>query len=165
MEKEEILAVLGVALGLPTLVQISPIKINPWSWLRKLVKRGWAGFCKSLNAPMLAAMEKMQTEQSAAIRRVQENLLETKKALDHHIAEDDEREANKIRSDILRFNNELMRGIGHTEEEFVEILAKIDWYHDYCKDHETYKNSRAVHAIANIERVYDVRLEKHDFLS
>ena len=57
-----------------------------------------------------------------------------------------------------------MREIPHTEEEFVEILAKIDWYHDYCRDHTKYKNSRAVHAISNILRVYDERLAKHDFL-
>ena len=165
MDWEKLAAALGVVLGVPTLLQITPIKINPWSWLWKLVKRGWTGFCKSLNAPMLAAMEKMQAEQDEAIRGVQANLLETKRALDQHIAVDDEREANKVRSEILRFNNELMRGIGHTEEEYVEILSKIDWYHDYCRDHESYKNSRAVHAIANILRVYDVRLEKNDFLS
>ena len=165
MDWEKLAAALGVVLGVPTLLQITPIKINPWSWLWKLIKRGWAAFCTSLNAPMLAAMERMQTEQSEAIRRVEQNLLETKKTLDNHIAADDEREADKTRSDILRFNNEVMRGQGHTEEEFVEILMKIDWYHDYCKTHENYKNSRAVHAIANIERVYDVRLEKNDFLS
>ena len=164
VDRETILAVLGVSLGVPTLLQIAPVKISPWSWIWKLIKRGWAAFCTSMNAPMLAAMEKMQEEQSEAIQRVERNLLETKKTLDDHIAADDEREADKTRSDILRFNNEVMRGQGHTEEEFVEILFKIDWYNDYCKTHENYKNSRAVHAIANIERVYDVRLKNNDFL-
>ena len=164
MEKEEILAVLGVVLGLPTLVQICPIKINPWSWLWKMLKRMWLGICRSLNAPVLAAVENQKAEQLASWEKVTQDLRDTKKALDLHIAMDDEREADKVRASILHFNNELMREIPHTEEEFVEILAKIDWYHDYCKDHETYKNSRAVHAIANIERVYDERLAKHDFL-
>ena len=31
--------------------------------------------------------------------------------------------------------------------------------------HKDYENNRAVHAIANINRVYDERLAKHDFLS
>ena len=65
---------------------------------------------------------------------------------------------------ILHFNNELLRSIPHTKEEFIEILAKIDWYNDFCNDRKDYRNSRAVHAIANIERVYDERLQKHDFL-
>lgn len=34
----------------------------------------------------------------------------------------------------------------------------------YCEKHKDYKNNRAVHAIANICRVYDKRLENHDFL-
>jgi hypothetical protein len=45
------------------------------------------------------------------------------------------------------------------------VLADIDFYERYCRDHEDYRNNRAVHAIANISRVYDERLQKHDFLS
>ena len=45
------------------------------------------------------------------------------------------------------------------------MLADIDFYERYCRDHEDYRNNRAVHAIANISRVYDERLQKHDFLS
>ena len=37
--------------------------------------------------------------------------------------------------------------------------------HVQTRDHEDYRNNRAVHAIANISRVYDERLQKHDFLS
>ena len=65
---------------------------------------------------------------------------------------------------ILRFNNELVRGIEHTQEDFDEILCIIDDYRTYCKSHEEYKNNKCTHAIANIERCYDERLEKHDFL-
>ena len=164
MDREKLAAALGVVLGVPTLLQITPIKINPWSWFWKLLKHLWFAFCRSLNAPVLAAVEARKTEQQEALASIRKDLLETKKALDAHIAVDDEREADKVRASILHFNNELMREIPHTEEEYVEILTKIDWYHDYCRTHADYKNSRAVHAIANIERVYDVRLEKHDFL-
>ena len=175
MDREKLAAALGVVLGVPTLLQITPIKINPWSWFWKLLKHLWSAFCRSLNAPVLAAVEAGKTEQQEALASVKaeqqealasirKDLLETKKALDAHIAVDDEREADKVRASILHFNNELMREIPHTEEEYVEILTKIDWYHNYCRTHADYKNSRAVHAIANIERVYDVRLEKHDFL-
>lgn len=153
MDKEEILAVLGVVLGLPTLVQICPIKINPWSWLWKMLKRMWLGFCRSLTAPVLAELEPVMKEQ-----------LIIKQTLEAHIAADDKREADHVRASILRFNNEVMRSIPHTEEEFVEVLASIDWYERYCRDHKDYKNSRAVHAIDNIERVYDERLKNNDFL-
>lgn len=152
MTREEIIA-WCVALGLPTLLQISPLKINPWSWLGKALKWIWRAFCRSLNADVLSKLSTMELDQK-----------ETKAKLESHIKLDDEREADKVRASILRFNNELLRSIPHTKEEFVEILSKIDWYNDFCKTHEDYRNSRAVHAIANIERVYDERMKKHDFL-
>lgn len=152
MDTEQLTA-LCVALGLPTLIQISPIKINPWSWIWKMLKWLWRGFCRSLNAEVLAKLSEVETSQ-----------LETKQKLENHIMLDDRREADKVRASILQFNNELLRNIPHTKEEFVEILAKIDWYNDFCDTNKDYKNCRAVHAIANIERVYDDRLQKHDFL-
>lgn len=89
---------------------------------------------------------------------------ETRRTLDSHIKTDDARNADMHRAAILRFNNELLRDIPHTREEFIEVLAEIDLYETYCKDHQEYKNNRATHAVANIKRVYDGRLVKHDFL-
>ena len=62
-----------------------------------------------------------------------------------------------------KFNMELVRGFRHTREDWVDILATIDAYELYCEEHKEYKNSRAVHAITNIEKLYDERLEKNDF--
>ena len=152
MTKEDIIA-LCVALGIPTLIEVCPIKINPWSWLFKMLKMLWRSFCRSLNSDVLDKLSALEKGQGA-----------TQAQLEKHIAMDDEREADKVRASILHFNNELFREIPHTKEEFVEILAKIDWYNDFCDTHKDYRNRRAVHAIANIERVYDERLQKHDFL-
>lgn len=152
MTKEDIIA-LCVALGIPTLIEVCPIKINPWSWLFRMLKMLWGSFCRSLNSDVLDKLSALEKGQGA-----------TQAQLEKHIAMDDEREADKVRASILHFNNELLREIPHTKEEFVEILAKIDWYNDFCDTHKDYRNCRAVHAIANIERVYDERLQKHDFL-
>ena len=152
MTKEDIIA-LCVALGIPTLIEVCPIKINPWSWLFRMLKMLWRSFCRSLNSEGLDKLSALEKGQGA-----------TQAQLEKHIAMDDEREADKVRASILHFNNELLREIPHTKEEFVEILAKIDWYNDFCDTHKDYRNCRAVHAIANIERVYDERLQKHDFL-
>lgn len=142
-----------IGLGLPTLIQISPVKLNPWSWLLSLLKWIWKGFCRSLNADVLHDLAEVKSAQN-----------DVKEKLESHIKMDDEREADNVRASILHFNNELLRNIPHTKEEFVEILAKIDWYNNFCNTHKDYRNSRAVHAIANIERVYDDRMVKHDFL-
>lgn len=136
----------GLLVILLTVVQIAPIKINPWSALAKVLGR-------AINAEVLKELNDVKATQK-----------ETQDRLDKHIRVDDERDADKHRERILQFNNELLREIPHTREDFIEILAVIDKYEQYCRDHPNYPNSRAVHAIANIGRVYDDRLRKHDFL-
>ncbi len=44
------------------------------------------------------------------------------------------------------------------------MLAEIDYYEDYCRDHKSYSNNRAKLAIENIRENYKQRLQKHDFL-
>ena len=84
--------------------------------------------------------------------------------LDGHIKTDDRRTADNLRAQILHFNNELLRPIYHTKEEFIEVLAKIDEYERYCERNPDYPNNRAVLAIENIREVYKERLKKRDFL-
>lgn len=136
----------GLLVVLLTLIQIAPIKVNPWSTVAKAVGR-------LINAEVLKELAEVRAAQA-----------ETQRRLDGHIHVDDERDADRHRESILQFNNELLREIPHTQEDFIEVLAKIDAYEKYCTDHPEYPNSRAVHAIANIGRVYDDRLKKHDFL-
>ncbi len=136
----------GVLLVLLTVIQIAPIKINPWSALVK-----WIG--KTINTDVLKELDDVKGD-----------IKTTREALDEHIRLDDERNADSHRQRILAFNNELLRDIPHTQEDFIEILTEIDFYEDYCKKHPDYKNNRAVHAITHIGKVYDERLEKHDFL-
>ena len=144
--KEMLLSGGGLLLLLMTIIQIAPIKINPWSAIAR-------GIGKALNASVLKVIEDVKKE-----------CTETKEVLDEHIRIDDERNADAHRQRILAFNNELLRDIPHTEEDFIEILAEIDFYEKYCETHPKYKNNRAVHAVAHIGRIYDERLQKHDFL-
>lgn len=135
---EIIMSSSGGLLLLLTLIQIAPIKLNPWSRIAKAIGR-------AINAEVLAELK------------------QTNAKLEAHIQAADERNADMWRANILRFNSELMRCLPHTKEDFNNIFLDIDDYETYCRDHPAYKNSRAVHAIGNIGRVYDQRLEKHDF--
>lgn len=127
-------------------IEIAPIKLSPWSWLACKIGR-------AINREVLDRVSEVKDAQDEARER-----------LDEHIRVDDERNADLHRARILQFNNELLRDIPHTREDFIEVLAEIDYYDRYCNAHPEYENHRAVHAIANIERVYDDRLRKHDFL-
>lgn len=129
-----------------SLVEIAPVKINPWRAVARAIGR-------AINSEVLASVEDVKRAQR-----------DTRKALDEHIQSDDERNADTLRMRVLHFNNELLRGDRHTREDFIEILAVIDAYEQYCKNHPNYRNNRASHAIANIGRVYDERLKLRDFL-
>lgn len=129
-----------------SLVEIAPVKINPWRAVARAIGR-------AINGEVLASVEDVKRAQR-----------DTRKALDEHIQSDDERNADTLRMRVLHFNNELLRGVRHTREDFIEILAVIDAYEQYCKNHPNYRNNRASHAIANIGRVYDERLKLRDFL-
>lgn len=97
-------------------------------------------------------------------RKIMGSLAEIRRLMDEQKRVDDERYADGVRSDILRFNLELIRGIRHTREDFIEALSKIDKYERYCESHKDYRNNRAVSATANIKRTYDERLQKRDFV-
>lgn len=119
-----------------TLVEIAPIKVNPWSKILKFIGRAF-------NADVLNELKAVKAQQ----QELQNDF------------------ADMRRSQILRFNNELIRKAPkHTKEEFVEILHIIDVYEKYCIDHPDYSNTRAVHAIANIQRAYDKCMVDGDFL-
>lgn len=140
MTLDKLLAYSGGGLFvLLTLVQIAPVKVNPWSAIAR-----WIG--KAINGEVLGKLGRLETR------------------LDEHINTDDKRDADGHRVKILQFNNELLRSIDHTKEEFIEALAEIDAYERFCKDHEDYPNNRAVLAIENIRENYKERLQKHDFL-
>lgn len=145
--KDHVSTILAALAALSIVIEVAPIKINPWSRLAENIG-------KAFNKP---ALDK--------IASVEQRLRETNEKLDGHIANDELQKAEDARAAALRFNNELLRNIPHTREEFFEVLQKIDIYEDYCNRHKEYENNRAVHAIANINRVYDERLAKHDFLS
>ena len=98
----------GIVLAAMTLIQIAPIKLDPWSAIARAVGR-------------------------AINKDVIDKLDETREILDTHIKMDGARTADAHRARILQFNNELLRDIPHTQEEFVEILAEIDQYEKYCK--------------------------------
>lgn len=142
-----------VLVAVLSMVQITPVKINPWSWILKRLG-------KIINSELCEKVDLVSRQQK-----------ENRDLLDKHISDDEKwketyeaQKMDELRLTILHFNNELLRKQKHTKEEFVEILAVIDRYKLYCRTHENYPNSRAVHAIANIERVYDERLMNNDFL-
>lgn len=126
-------------LALMTFIQISPIKINPWSWLGKMIGR-------SINGEVIEKVNALSED------------------VKNNKADDDEQWATLSRSHILRFGDELLHGVNHSKEHFDQILLDITKYEKYCNEHKDYLNDKACATINHIKKTYQKYLEENSFL-
>lgn len=124
---------------LMTLVQISPIKIDPWTWIFRSIG-------KLLNGEVLEKVDALSKD-------VQKNK-----------NDDDEQWALLSRSHILRFGDELLHGVAHSKEHFDQILLDITKYELYCESHPQFPNGQAVATIKHIKETYRKCLDENKFL-
>lgn len=129
----------GILLFVMTLVQLAPIKINPWSWIAKAIGR-------AINSEVLEEVKTLRLD------------------VQHNKEDDDEQWASLSRTHILRFGDEILHGVAHSKEHFDQILLDISKYEKYCKDHPEYKNDVANATIRQIKNTYQRCLEHNDFL-
>lgn len=120
---------LGFLIVTMSIVQISPIKLNPWSYILKKIGN-------VMNDEVIKKVNKLDNDLSN-LRKVC-----------------DEREANGCRTRILHFNDEMIHGANHTKEHFDQILIDISTYEKYCDSHSDYKNNIANFAISHIKTAY-----------
>lgn len=72
--------------------------------------------------------------------------------------------ANDARRRILSFDDELRRGIDHSEESFNQILMDVKYYKNYCREHEDYENDKAVSAISHVKDTYQRVKNENKFI-
>ena len=134
-----------------SLVEISPIKINPWSVLIKWIAK-------------LLGIVDLKTE----IVQVRNRMDELEKKIDNMKISEEEneqlKEALAARRRILRFNDELLLKIKHSKEMFNDILKDITDYDNYCRTHPDFKNKRAAFAEENVAQAYQDCMENNSFL-
>ena len=136
--KEEVSLGIFIVIVLASLVQISPIKINPWDWFFGRIGR-------KLN------------------KEVFDEVADVRKKLIQHIEDDEKEKLETKRRDILEFANSCMTGRMHTQEQFKFIIKKCDEYENYIETKKI-KNGEITLAIAEIRRLYSKCLQKNSFL-
>lgn len=129
----------GLTLVLMTLIQITPIKVNPWTWLGRTIGR-------AINGEVLDRVDVLAND----VRELKD--------------EDAEQWASLSRSHILRFGDELLHGVPHSKEHFDQILLDISKYEAYCDEHPNYKNNIANATIKQIKNTYQKCLDDNKFL-
>lgn len=136
----------AVVIGLLTLVEITPIKINPLSWFAK--KLG-----KAFNGEIMKEMGNLKKE-----------VTDIKKDVTDIREEAKEREATNRRTRILEFGDEILHGVDYSKEHFDQILLDVTAYENYCDEHPHYMNSIAEATIKHIKKVYQSCLDNDGFL-
>ena len=127
-------------IGAFTLIQIVPIKINPWSWVAKVIHKWLFG---EIDRKLDAISDKVDKLERQA----------------------EEKDAVQARTHILRFADELYNNIDHSKEYFDDIITMdIDGYENYCKEHEKFRNGKTTASIQLIKDTYARLLAEHKFL-
>ncbi len=122
-----------------TVIQITPIKINPWSCIAKAIGR-------AINGEVIEKVENLEKELVSMRNDI------------------DERAAKDCRVRILRFGDEVLHDKRHTKEHFDQILQDITEYDKYCESHKDFKNNMTVMTTVHIKDTYERCMEDRSFL-
>lgn len=76
----------------------------------------------------------------------------------------DKENADNARRNILSFDDELRRGMEHSEESFNQVLQDIKYYRNFCRTHADYENDKATSAISHIREVYQKVKNENKFI-
>lgn len=131
--------VCGGIVALSAIIEISPIKLNPWSWIAKRIGR-------AINAEVIEKVDKLEDD----IEKMRK--------------QNEEQTAKDNRTSILRFGDELRIGIRHSKESFDNILVTISDYERYCGTHTDFKNKITEVNEKYIVDVFDRCLRENTFL-
>lgn len=129
-----------------TVIQVVPIKINPWSTLAK-----WIG--RVINADINQKVDNL-SESIDYLKKQNEQL--------NYAFNEDRAITARVR--ILRFGDEVSRGVKHSEENYEQVLSDIDMYEKYCLQHPEFKNNQTVMTTGIIKDAYEKRLKNRDFI-
>lgn len=140
------LKVVAWAFVLMSLVEISPIKLNPLGFLAKMIGR-------ALNKEMLDQINDIKTEVKSMDKKIEK--------LDYRV---DESNAIQARSRILRFGDEVSHGQNHSRDHFQQIFVDITNYDSFCTDHPDFKNNMTKITAKRIEDDYVERDKTNNFL-
>ena len=143
----------GGAVIILSLIQIAPVKINPWSAIVKAI-------AKCANAETLRMIEEINgtvTEIKTEQNSIRGQLRDVK-------AHMEKEKAVTCRVRILRFSDELYMDTKHTKEHFDQIVEDITQYELYVENNPEFRNGITTIASENIKSTYRHCMDQQLFL-
>lgn len=136
----------GVVLfGAVTLIEIVPIKINPWKSLLK-----WVG-------------DIINAEDRKDIKEIRKDLSLVTKTVEDMTKEREQDKAKEKRWHILDFVNSCRHGRTHTREEWNHTLSELAEYEQYTKDKKI-PNGVIEEGAKYLRNLYQENNENNNFL-
>lgn len=132
--------------ALATLIEITPIKLDPWTALFRAIG-------KAMNKDIADKLDQ-QAKDVESLHTQTQNITDRL----------EQKDAEDARNHILRFGDEIKNKVRHSEEYFNQILDDITKYEQYCEIHKDFKNARTVATVQIINEVYQKCLKEKDFL-
>ena len=143
-----------------TLIEITPIKFNPWSWFGKIIGKAFTGEVMKEMGTLKQDMGSLRTD----IGGLKQEVKDIKKDVADIREEAKEREATNRRTRILEFGDEILHDVDYSKEHWDSVLMDISAYENYCDDHPRYMNNVARATIRHIKDMYQKHLLNDDFL-
>lgn len=100
-----------ILLGFSVMVEVAPIKINPWSALLK-----WIG--RIINDDVVTRLQRLEERADAQRKSIDEN------------------EMDRIRWEVLDFANACRNHVRHTKDEFQHIISLNTKYHNLLEKYQ-----------------------------
>lgn len=153
----------GIILLVLTLVEISPIKINPWGALFNYIgKRTTAETNMKLDN-----LAKEFTFRENELKKSHEVLANSFESLGNEIQtvkrEFENKTASDKRWDILDFANSCRNGRKHGREEWMHVIAQLKEYETYVQEHDI-DNGVIEEETKYLRELYRKRCEENDFI-
>ena len=152
--------IIGFIAALIALIEVTPIKINPWTFIKKIFIKGLTMLGDNINQGINTKIDKMDTD----IDFLKNEMSKMNNKIEFVENKDDERDAVNTRNRILSFGDDLMHGILHSKDSYEQILFDISHYNAYCDQHQDFKNHITEYHAKLIEDRYTTHLENNDFL-
>lgn len=119
-------------------------------------KKPWTALARALGSEMTRDMREHMEALDKRLTMLSDKLDEVK-------ASGEEMRAEDARARILRFGDEIGRGIKHSKDTYDQALMDINAYDAYCDEHPHFRNHVTRTTSDFIMAQYRERLEKHDF--
>lgn len=152
LQSSVVITIIVLICILSSLIQIAPIKINPWSSFFYMIG-------KYLNQDVEKHLDKVDS----TLMKLQEDSKSIHNSLNEFSYALSEHKAIDCRVRILSFEDGLQHGESYTKESFDNILNDITFYEVFCKEHPDFRNNIAWLSISHIKSEYKKRLIDHNF--